>query len=221
MGLILLLPVFFIVSIINIVSGSQVLFIQKRVGMELKPFPLIKFATMVNNAHIIGGTVTYKDDPRITKIGAFLRKYKINELPQLINVLKGDMSLVGPRPLPQSEIRIYPPETARIIYSVKPGITGLASLYFYNEEVLLPRDKKLAEEFFKSRIIPLKSELEVWYAQNRTMLLDIKLIIATLAVIFVPSYMIFSFVSNKLGKPGIRRKTQEILKIHRYSSIQN
>lgn len=214
-GLILFSPVFIIVALINKFTGNSVFFIQQRIGKDSKPFPLIKFATMVKDAHIIGGTLTCKQDPRVTKIGAFLRKCKLNEIPQLINVLMGQMSFVGPRPLPSNEVDIYPSEVGKKIYSIKPGITGLASLYFYNEELLLSKDKKVAEIIFKEEIMPKKADLELWYLNNHKFLLDLKIIIATVLVVCIGSRKILSFVSKRLGGSEVREKTEAILDIQR------
>ena len=220
-GLVLVSPIFALVSLMSKLSGNGVFFIQRRVGESSKPFPLIKFATMTKDAHVVGGTITYRDDPRVTTMGALLRKSKINELPQLINVLKGEMSFVGPRPLPASEVSIYPPDVAEKIYSIKPGITGLASLYFYNEELLLSRNEEVAEDTFRNTIMPRKAELELWYVENRRFLLDLKIILATTLIICLPNYSILSFISKRLGGSEIRQKAGEVLEMQYNLSIQD
>ncbi|HGE72057.1 TPA: sugar transferase [Candidatus Poribacteria bacterium] len=213
-GLILIfLPVLVVVALINKFTGNDVFFIQERLGKDLKPFLLIKFATMDKDAHINGDTITCKNDSRVTKIGALLRKSKINELPQLINVLKGDMSLVGPRPLPSNEVSIYPLDVAKKIYSIKPGITGLASLYFHNEESLLSCDKESAESIFRNVIMPKKAKFELWYVDNRKFLLDLKIIFATLLVIGVPRKNILSFISKRLGGSEVQQNAEKIFGI--------
>ena len=218
-GLILISPVFAVVSLINKLSGNDVFFIQQRVGKGSKLFPLIKFATMVKDAHIVGGTITCRNDYRVTRLGVLLRKSKVNELPQLINVLRGDMSFVGPRPLPSSEVSIYPSKAAKKIYSIKPGITGLASLYFHNEEMLLSRDKKSAEATFRKMIMPKKAGLELWYVDNRKFLLDLKIIIATLLVVCIPRYSVLSFISKRLGGSELSQKAENVLEmLHELSS---
>ncbi|HGJ64145.1 TPA: sugar transferase [bacterium] len=214
-GIIIALPIFIFIPILNILSGSKVFFIQERIGKNHKPFKLIKFATMVENAHIIGGTLIHPNDSRVTKVGAILRKTKINEIPQLINVLKGDMSFVGPRPLPKKELSIYKQNFAKKIYTMKPGITGLGSLYFYNEEMLLPNDKEIAEAFFKRVIIPHKVELELWYAEHRNFILDIKIFIATLLLVFMPSHLILSYISKKLSGSKVKEKANDIIKMQK------
>jgi len=218
-GLIVVSPVFVVVSVINKLLRNNVFFIQQRVGENSKLFPLVKFATMVKDAHIVGGTLTCKKDYRVTRLGALLRKSKINEFPQLINVLMGDMSFVGPRPLPPSEVSIYMPDVAKKIYSIKPGITGLASLYFHNEEMLLSRDKKSAEVTFRTMIMPKKAELELWYVDNRKFILDLKIIIATVLIVCIPRYSVLSFISKRLGGSEIRQKTEDVLEMqHELSS---
>jgi lipopolysaccharide/colanic/teichoic acid biosynthesis glycosyltransferase len=212
-GLILISPVFAVVSLINKLSGNDVFFIQQRVGKGSKLFPLIKFATMDKDAHIVGGTITCKNDYRVTRLGVWLRKSKINELPQLINVLRGDMSFVGPRPLPPSEVSIYLPDVAKKIYSIKPGITGLASLYFHNEEMLLSRNKESAENTFKNIIMPKKAAFELWYVDNRKFLMDLKIIIATLLVVCIPRYSVLSFISKRLGGLEVRQNAKKVLEM--------
>jgi lipopolysaccharide/colanic/teichoic acid biosynthesis glycosyltransferase len=212
-GLVLVSPLFVIVSLINKVVAKEIFFIQERIGKNSKPFNMIKFATMVKDAHIVGSTITCNGDPRITRIGSFLRSTKINEIPQLINVLKGDMSFVGPRPLPAKELEIYNPEVARKIYSIKPGITGFGSLYFFNEEKLLSKDKKVAEDYFKNFIIPRKSELELWYVENRSFLFDLKVIIATLSLVIIPSDFVLSLISRRLPGSDISQNIDEIMEM--------
>jgi lipopolysaccharide/colanic/teichoic acid biosynthesis glycosyltransferase len=212
-GLIIISPAFLVISIVNKISAKEVFFIQDRVGAGFKPFRMYKFATMVKNAHIVGGTVTYNGDPRVTRLGAVLRNTKLNELPQLINVLKGDMSFVGPRPLPLKEIAIYDDSIAKRIYSIRPGITGLGSLFFFNEESLLSNDKYTAESFFKNIIVPQKVDLELWYIDNRTFLFDLKVMIATLSLMFIPSQFVLSYISKKLTDSNIGRRVDEIMDI--------
>lgn len=179
-GLILLLPWFLVIALLNKLSGNDVFFCKRSIGKNLRQIRVYKFTTMVRNAHQSGGTITYKNDPRITFIGNYLRKWKLDEFPQLINVLKGDMSLVGPRPLSVDKLSLYDPEIAYKIYSVRPGITGFGSLYFSNEQKLLPNDKQAAIEIYKKKIIPRKARLELWYVEHQNFCLDIKIILRTL-----------------------------------------
>ena len=179
-GLTILSPLFAVVALVNRLTGNDVFFRQTRVGIGLKPIRIYKFATMVKDAHLIGGTITRKNDPRVTPIGRYLRKWKLNELPQLINVLKGDMSLVGPRPLAAAEAALYKPDAATSIYNNRPGLTGWGSLHFHHEEDIIPEDPERADAFYRDEIMPRKAELELWYAKHRSFWLDLQIIFRTL-----------------------------------------
>lgn len=187
MATIILLPLFLTVSLILAFTGEkEILYFQKRVGFRNKPFYIWKFATMVKDSPNIGtGEITLRNDPRVTPFGKFLRKTKINELPQVFNVLKGDMSIVGPRPLMQVSFDLFDEETKRNIYKVRPGITGIASLVFRDEEkiVSLADDPRL---MYKS-IYPYKASLETWYNKNISFSTDALIIMMTAWSIFFPS----------------------------------
>jgi len=173
LGLLITIPFLLpIVLILKAFSGS-VFFKQLRVGCCEKRFNILKFTTMFvgSEQH---GTVTTKDDPRITPIGRFLRKYKINELPQLINVLKGEMSFVGPRPLPLNEVLLFSDQDREIIFRVKPGITGITALNFINEDILLSKYSN-PQEHYKKVVLPKKIELERQYVENWNLISDIKI----------------------------------------------
>lgn len=146
-----------------------------RVGKDGKPFTMYKFRTMVENADKIGGPSTSADDARITRLGRFLRKYKLDELPQLWNVLKGDMALVGPRPDVPQVIHIMTEDEKRVILSVKPGITDLASLWDFNEEERL-RGKSDPHQAYLDEIWPEKKRLQIEYVKNKSFWLDIKIL---------------------------------------------
>ena len=135
-ALIILLPVFIpIIIILRISTEGEVFYFQERYGIYNSRFQIWKFATMLKNSMNIGtGSITLQNDPRVTKIGSFLRKTKINELPQIINILKGDISLVGPRPLVTKTFSAYNEEVQSKIYNVKPGLTGIGSIIFRDEE---------------------------------------------------------------------------------------
>ncbi|MEJ5266111.1 MAG: sugar transferase [Bacteroidales bacterium] len=167
LGLIILLPVFIIVAIlIKITSKGPVFFIQKRVGKDNRDFSLIKFRTMYQDADKSGLLTVGEKDPRITPVGYFLRKYKIDELPQLINVLKGDMSLVGPRPEVRKYVELYSEEQKQIL-KFRPGITDLASIKYVNEnEILKQADDP--EEFYVRYIMPDKIRLNMEYLSKPT-----------------------------------------------------
>ncbi|NPA51580.1 MAG: sugar transferase [Aquificae bacterium] len=178
-GLIILLPVFVIVAVlIKKEDGGAVFFRQERVGQNGKLFKIYKFRTMVENAEKLGAQVTKGDDPRITKIGKILRKYKIDELPQLINVLKGEMSLVGPRPEVPKYVKAYPKDYAEIL-KVKPGITDYASLEYIDEEKLL-KGAENPEEVYIKQILPEKIKFYKKYLKEISFTTDLKLILRTI-----------------------------------------
>jgi lipopolysaccharide/colanic/teichoic acid biosynthesis glycosyltransferase len=178
LGLIFLSPLLLILSlVIKLDSAGSVVFKQVRVGQNSKPFYLYKFRSMVSNASKLGLAVTSGDDPRITKTGRFLRKYKLDELPQLINVVKGEISLVGPRPEVERYVQAYPKEYAQIL-QIKPGITDYAAIEFRNEEEILNQyeDK---EEAYINKILPAKIKLYQKYLNKISFLEDLRLIFLT------------------------------------------
>lgn len=185
-SLIILLPIFTIVIIVLLSSGEgEVFYFQDRIGLNNSKFKIWKFATMLKNSLNLGsGSITLEDDFRVTKPGKFLRKTKINELPQLINILKGDISLVGPRPLVEQSFKLYSEEIQSKIYRVKPGLTGIGSIVFRDEESLISKNKdEDIYKFYKRVISPYKGDLEMWYQKNRSFLLDIQLILMTVWVV--------------------------------------
>ncbi len=185
-ALIILLPVFIpIIIILRFSAEGEVFFFQERYGIYNSRFQIWKFATMLKNSMNIGtGSITLKSDPRVTKIGSFLRKTKINELPQIINILKGDISLVGPRPLVSKTFLAYNTEIQSKIYNVKPGLTGIGSIIFRDEESIISSIKEEdPHKFYKRVIAPYKGKLEMWYQENCTFLLDLQLIFLTAWVI--------------------------------------
>jgi lipopolysaccharide/colanic/teichoic acid biosynthesis glycosyltransferase len=163
-------------------DGGPVFYRGERVGLQGKPFRIFKFRTMVVDAEKIGASSTSDDDPRITRIGKILRKYKLDELPQLINVLKGDMSLVGPRPQVKWAVDRYTEEERRLL-SIRPGITDYASLRFPNEGEILKGSKDPDKDYME-KIHPEKMRLSLEYLRNRSFWLDLKLILQTVAAIF-------------------------------------
>ncbi len=182
LGLALLSPLFVIISIwIKATSKGPVFFVQKRVGKNFKEFNLYKFRSMVADAPKKGLQITSGDDPRITKIGRFIRKTKIDELPQLINVIKGEMSLVGPRPEVKKYVELKKDEYKKVL-SVRPGITDLAAIEFRDEEKLL-QSYKDKEKAYINEILPRKIALYNKYIDNISFISDIKIILQTLRVI--------------------------------------
>ena len=138
------------------------------------------------------GSITLQNDPRVTRIGSFLRKTKINELPQIINILKGDISLVGPRPLVTKTFNAYNEDVQSKIYNVKPGLTGIGSIIFRDEESIISAvTDEDPHEFYKRVIAPYKGELEMWYQSNCSFLLDLQLIFMTAWVILVPTSKLY------------------------------
>lgn len=179
LGILVLLPFFFIFSILIIIdSGFPVFYLQSRVGKGGKDFPLFKFRTMKKNADRAGLLTIGKKDPRITSIGTFLRKYKIDELPQLFNVLSGTMSLVGPRPEVRKYVTLYNEEQKKVL-SVKPGITDYASIAYAEENELIASSKN-PEQFYIKEVLPSKLSLNMEYIKTQSFYTDLKIIAKTI-----------------------------------------
>ncbi len=183
-SLIILSPFFIIIALlIKIDSKGGIFFLQERVGYKSKIFKIIKFRSMYINCNNHNNLITIDNDQRITKIGMVLRKYKIDEIPQLINVLIGEMSLVGPRPEVSKFVKLYPKESIKTIFSVRPGITDLASLKYRYESELLSNNSN-PEEYYINHILPEKVKLYKYYAKNNNFILDIFIILKTIISIF-------------------------------------
>jgi lipopolysaccharide/colanic/teichoic acid biosynthesis glycosyltransferase len=187
LALILLLPLFIPVALILRFTGEgEIFFSQKRVGKGGNLFNLLKFATMLKNSPSIGsGTVTLKDDPRVLPFGKFLRKTKINELPQLINILVGDMSVVGPRPQTPRCFEVFPKDLQPIISSVRPGLSGLGPVVFRDEENILSENSK-SVDFYDQVIAPYKGEVEAYYTDIIGIFSYFKIIFLTIWVVLFP-----------------------------------
>jgi len=184
LALIVLFPLMVIIAIlIKITSPGPVFYKGTRIGKGGKSFKMFKFRTMVVNADKIGGPSTPIDDPRLTKIGKFLKRFQLDELPQLINVLKGDMSLVGPRPEVPLYVDMMTEEEKDVILSVRPGMTDLASLWNFHEGEIL-KGSKDPEKTYQEKIRPKKLELQKKYVQTRSFWLDLKIILKTVIKIF-------------------------------------
>jgi len=183
LALLVLLPLFIPIVIILLLTGEhKVFYLQTRVGYKNKDFKIIKFATMLSNSANMGsGSLTLKNDPRVLPFGSFLRKTKINELPQILNIIIGDMSIVGPRPQMQIDFDKYSDEVKRKIYNVRPGLTGIGSIVFRDEESLisLAAENENPHDFYKRVISPYKGKLELWYHSHRSVFLDSQLIFIT------------------------------------------
>jgi len=197
-SLILFVP---IIIILRFSGEGEVFYFQKRVGFKNKQFYIWKFATMLKDSPNIGtGTITVRNDPRVTKFGKYLRKSKINELPQIINVMKGDMSLVGPRPLDNHAFKAYTPAIQKVVYSSRPGMTGIGSIFFRDEETIIHESNLSPRECYKQVIAPYKGELEKWYNRRKSFITDIVLIVLTIFVIIFPRLDLASIIIRDLPK---------------------
>jgi len=182
-GLLLLSPIFIIVSILIVIdSKGGVFYIQKRVGKNAVEFDLMKFRTMSSGADQKGLLTVGNNDARITKIGYYFRKYKIDELPQLLNVLNGTMSFVGPRPEVKKYVELYTEDQKQVL-SVKPGITDYASIKYFNENELLAKSDA-PENTYITEILPEKIKLNKKYLSDKSLLTDCTIILKTIFKIF-------------------------------------
>lgn len=201
--LLLLSPLLIVIVILLKFSGEgEVFYKQKRVGYKNQIFLIWKFATMLKDSpNMKGGEVTLRNDPRVTTMGRILRITKLNELPQLINVLKGDMSFVGSRPLMPVSFDQYTPEVKAVVYNSRPGITGIGSVIFRDEEKLVTESGMDPREFYRTYIFPLKGRLEQWYQQKISFYTDFMLLFLTAWVIVFPQsklpYKIFPNLPKK------------------------
>ena len=180
----LLLP---IMLILRLTGEGEVFYRQARIGLRGEHFELLKFATMLKDSPNIGsGEITLKEDPRILPFGKFLRKTKLNELPQLINILKGDLSVVGPRPQVPNTFAQYPEAAKQDIGEVRPGLSGVGSIVFRDEERYLDAQQD-PHAFYRDVIIPYKAELEQWYVRNQSLRVYFEVILLTVWVILFSS----------------------------------
>ena len=204
-ALIVLSPLLILsIIILRFTGEGEVFYFQERLGFLNSKFFIIKFATMLKDSPSIGsGSITLRNDPRVLPFGKFLRKTKINELPQIINVLKGEMSIVGPRPQMKVDFEKFPESTRDEIYKSKPGITGIGSIVFRDEEKWISNHKGDKHVFYKEKIAPYKTELELWYLKNKSILVDLKLILITALVIIFPKLNIIDkFFKSIPAKPS-------------------
>ncbi|GAB6064801.1 sugar transferase [Deferrisoma palaeochoriense] len=181
-GLAVLSPLFVVIAIvIRIDSPGPVFYKARRVGKSGRIFHLYKFRTMIHGADRVGPAITARADARVTRVGRILRRLKFDELPQLFNVLRGDMSLVGPRPEDPRYVALYTPEQRQIL-AVRPGITSAASLAYRHEEELLAGEDW--ESVYRTRVLPDKLAIDLEYLYGRTVLSDLKLILRTIVAMF-------------------------------------
>ena len=187
-AIILLSPLLLITMLILKCTGEhEVFYLQERMGKGNKPFGIIKFATMLKNSLNMGaGGVTVRNDPRILPFGKFLRKTKINELPQLFNIFIGQMSIVGWRPLILKSYNLYSDEVKVHLSTVSPGLSGVGSIIFRDEEKYY-QDLPDPMEFYNRVILPYKGQVEIWYVQHKSIILYFKVIILTVISVINPN----------------------------------
>lgn len=197
-----------IMILLRFTGEGEIFYVQQRIGRGGKTFGLLKFATMLKNSPNIGtGTVTLKNDPRVLPMGGFLRKTKINELPQLINILKGDMSIVGPRPQTQRCFDAFPKASQMEIMKVRPGLSGIGSIFFRDEEDLMHAARD-PNRFYDEVIMPYKGALEEWYVEHASLSTYLLVIFVTAwVVIFPKSRMAWAVFS---GLPVPPRELKEL-----------
>ncbi|KRG58328.1 sugar transferase [Stenotrophomonas koreensis] len=192
LALLVLSPLLVPIAIILRLTGEgEVFYVQQRIGRGGRMFGLYKFATMLKNSPSLGtGTVTVKNDPRVLPIGRFLRKTKINELPQLLNIFNGDMSIVGPRPQTKRCFDAFPASSQAAILTVRPGLSGIGSIVFRDEEELMHASAE-PERFYDEVIMPYKGALEEWYVANQGLWTYLCCIFVTAWVVLVPGSTLF------------------------------
>lgn len=205
-ALLLLSPLLIPICIALRVTGEgYVFYFQKRIGLHNKKFDIWKFATMLKNSPNIGsGTITLRNDPRVTPVGRYLRKSKLNELPQIMNVVLGEMSIVGPRPLDDKAFSYYSAEVQERIYQVKPGITGIGSIVFRDEEHIISASGEDPHDFYRKNIAPYKGQLELWYQEKASFGLDLLIIFLTAwAILFPKSDLHFKLFKDLPAIPDV------------------
>jgi lipopolysaccharide/colanic/teichoic acid biosynthesis glycosyltransferase len=202
LALVILLPVFLPISLILALTGErEVFYKQDRVGYLNRIFGIWKFATMLKNSPNMGhGDVTMRKDPRITPMGGFLRQSKINELPQLINILAGDMSFVGPRPLMKVGFERYSDEYKEKVYRVVPGLTGIGSIVFRDEEWIITNSGLPPHDCYRDIILPYKGALELWYQEKQGFFTDISILFLTAWYVLFPNSKLVHRIFSDLPK---------------------
>jgi lipopolysaccharide/colanic/teichoic acid biosynthesis glycosyltransferase len=200
-AIIILSPLLIFICFLLLLTGEgKVFYLQSRIGLKREEFNLIKFATMLEDSPNIGsGELTEKDDPRVLPVGRFLRASKINELPQLLNILKGQMSFVGPRPQTKKYFSLYADDVKAALYNIKPGLTGIASLVFRNEEELFGIVQNPIT-FDEQILVPYKGKLEVWFSKNKSIFLYLKIILLTILAVISPNKDIANLFFKNLPK---------------------
>jgi lipopolysaccharide/colanic/teichoic acid biosynthesis glycosyltransferase len=202
LALLVLSPLLVPIVIILKCSGEgEVFFLQERIGKGGKLFELFKFATMLKDSPNLGtGTVTMRGDPRVLRVGKFLRKTKINELPQLLNIFFGDMSVIGPRPLTAQTFGSYSDSTQDVIKQVRPGLSGVGSIIFRGEEDIM-HGATASVDFYDSVIAPYKGALEEWFVSNKSLYVYFMAIFTTVWAVLFPKTKVAWTVFKGLPKP--------------------
>jgi len=199
----LLLP---IILILKFSGEGEIFFLQERIGKDGQVFKLFKFATMLKDSPNIGtGTVTMKGDPRVLPVGKFLRKTKINELPQLLNIFFGDMSVIGPRPLTAQTFSSYSAKTQEIVNKVRPGLSGIGSIIFRGEEEIM-HGESASIDFYNNVIAPYKGSLEEWFVSNKNIYIYFLAIFITVWAVIFPDTKIVWRVFKNLPEPPAELK---------------
>lgn len=190
--------------ILKFTGEGEIFYKQSRTGQNGEQVGIYKFVTMVKDSPNLGaGDITLKDDPRVLLFGKFLRKTKLNEFPQFLNVLIGDMSMVGPRPLVKNQYDMIPESLKQKIKLLKPGITGIGSIIFRDEERFLGENKENSNEFYKTEIVPFKATLECWYEEHMSFLIDSLLIITTIIMVLLPNFKLHKYLFSELPQHEI------------------
>jgi lipopolysaccharide/colanic/teichoic acid biosynthesis glycosyltransferase len=202
-AIVVLIPFFVPIAILLSCTGEgKVFYRQERIGKGKKRFKLLKFATMLEDSpNLPGGDITSGNDPRVLPVGKFLRKTKLNELPQLINILQGELSIIGPRPLTPKNFEIYNQDIQITISKVVPGLSGIGSIVFRDEESVIASSQKNTVDFYKNEISPYKGLLECWFVKHKSFFLYLFLIFVTAWVVFFPKSKIHWKIFPKLPSP--------------------
>lgn len=184
----ILLPV---IILLKLTGEHDVFYFQKRIGYKNREFNIWKFATMLKNSPNIGtGAITLRNDPRVTFMGKYLRKSKLNEIPQIINVLIGNMSFVGPRPLMRVSFDHYTPEVQKLIYNSRPGITGIGSIIFRDEEKIVSESQDIQATY--RQIFQYKGDVELWYQRHKSFYTDFMILFLTAwCILFSESKLVY------------------------------
>jgi lipopolysaccharide/colanic/teichoic acid biosynthesis glycosyltransferase len=214
-ALLLLAPIMLPVAILLLATGEHsVIYRQVRLGHQNNTFKIWKFVTMRKGSSKMGaGSLTLRNDPRVLPVGKYLRITKINEVPQIVNVLIGNMSIVGPRPLMNVDFMKFPEHVQRNIYNVKPGITGIGSIIFRDEEKWISNANTDPHEYDQKVIAPYKGELELWYQANQSFVTDLKILFCTFWVVLFSSsnipYKIFKGLPERPKSLMINEKEKK------------